>query len=623
MNRIAGYYGSINNFKEDAIKMISSMNYKRSNVEVFYNDKDIALYGLIFSSWDRLYSKFIVSEDEKVVIGIDGVIYDVKGFQKDEASKTIDDLSIMNLYKEQGEGLFSRLNGQFSMVILDRSKDKLMLIRDRFGQKPMFYSKIDENIFFSSEINSLKSIIEDNKIDSRCLRDVSSTWSSLGDHTLYENIKNVEPGSYLVFSNGSLESVRYFNISILQDKDEKKEEELIEELDALLNDSIRKRLEDDKKDGFYLSGGLDSSLICAIASKHSKDRLNTFSICFENEDYDEEKYQNMISDFINSHHKSLMISDDDIISNIDEVVKLIRTPILRTSLVPMFLLSKFVKEDGFDAVLSGEGADELFGGYDIFKEVKIREFCERDPLSVRRSMLYKRLYSYVNGYENLNAAGLSSFFNKVKLKELFSSHITRFKFGDFCFQFFDEDVKKKIEDYDYKMEIKEDLPSSYEDFSNIAKAQYLEIKTFLNNYLLLIQGDCISMANGVVGKFPFLDNKIADFAFSLKDKFKINVLNEKYLLKKLASRYLPKEFLDRKKFPFRAPINCSKILQNEQLISCLLEENLNRGKIFNAKAVSKFLNALRAKNVFSEREQSLLIFILSIQLLLKDEIILT
>ena len=601
MDRILGCFSTNNESKENVLKMAKTINFKNKYMDTLYGDDTVILNGFLFSSSDISKNRFIVSEDNDIIIGIDGFIYN------------IDIFFLIILYKKYDEEMFSQLNGQFSLAIIDKNKSKLILVRDRFGTKPMFYAKINDSIYFSSEINSLKAVLQDDEIDERSLRDICTTWANLGDHTFYKNISSVECGSYVSFSDGNLKSTKYFNLNILPKDKEKTEEDLVDELDYLLNKSIARRLNEPEKTAFYLSGGLDSSLIAAIASKHIDERIDTFSISFLDKNYDEAKYQDMISKYLNSNHRCLTVSSTDVISNIENVVKIIQSPITKTGLSPMYLLSRYVKENGFDTVLSGEGADEIFGGYDIFKEVKIREFCEKDPSSKTRPLLYKRLYSYVNGYESFNSATLSTFFNQVELNEMFSSHYTRFKYGDYCSQFFNKDLRDRLKSYDYIEEIKKNLPEYYDKFSKIAKAQYLEIETFLNNYLLLLQGDSIAMSNGISCKYPFLDNDITDFAFALKDKFKINVLNEKYLLKKLAARYLPDEFLKRKKFPFRAPIDCIGIL--DRFTSLLTENNLDKANIFNSKAVLKFIDNIKIKDIFSEREQMLLMFIVSVQCL--------
>lgn len=604
MNRLIGLYGKNNNARENVLKLTDNINYKANYKSIFYCDDDVFINGLVFSDKDLTSKRFETNDDNSIIIGIDGFIQD------------IEDLTILESYKKYGEDLFLKLNGQFSIVIVDKIKGKLFLVRDRFGQKPLFYTCVGENIYFASEINPLKYILQNIKINEEYLMDICTTWSGIGDNTFYKDISSVECGSYITFSKGKIEKNRYFDLNILERKDDVSEEELINEIDVLLNDSIKRKMAENENFAFYLSGGLDSSLIASIAARHKNGRIDTFSISFEDKNYDETEYQNIVSKHVNSNHKSLFVSHDDIISNIESVVKVINSPILKTGLSPMLLLSKFVKDNGFDAVLSGEGADEAFGGYDIYKEVKIREFCEKDPESKWRPLLYKRLYSYVNGYDNINQASLTSFFNQININEMFSSHFTRFKLGDYCYQFFTDEIRETLKGYDIKKELEANLPIHYNEFSNIAKAQYLEIQTFLNNYLLLIQGDCVAMSNGISCKYPFLDNKVSEFAFSLKDKYKIKVLNEKYILKKLADKYLPQEFSKRKKFPFRAPVDCIGILKNERLVSYITEDRINKANIFNSKAILKFINNLKKKEVFSEREQSLLMFIVSVQILM-------
>ncbi|MEC2377721.1 asparagine synthase C-terminal domain-containing protein, partial [Bacillus thuringiensis] len=224
----------------------------------------------------------------------------------------------------------------------------------------------------------------------------------------------------------------------------------MEELDTLLKRSVSKRINTDVPISFYLSGGLDSSLIAAIASEYIEEKMNTFSISFSDNNLDEAEYQKVMSEKLNSKHRQLKITDTMIIDNLYNVILHLQTPILRLGAIPMYLLAEFVHNNGFKVALSGEGADELFGGYDIFKEAKIRAFCERDPKSKLRPLLYKKTNSYINNFNNNNSAALATFFNQVKSSELFSSHAIRFQFGEYCSQFFSDTMKKILKDYSVK-----------------------------------------------------------------------------------------------------------------------------------------------------------------------------
>jgi len=279
-----------------------------------------------------------------------------------------------------------------------------------------------------------------------------------------------------------------------------------------------------------------------MATKYGNKKIDTFSISFSRRSLDESLYQNIVADKFNTRHRCLVVTEEDIIDSFYECVKHIQMPTLRLGVVPMYLLAKYVSESGYKVVLSGEGADELFGGYDIFKETKIRRFCEKDPRSLERGKMY----------------------------------------------------------------------------SKIEKAQYLEIVTFLENYLLSSQGDRVSMANGIECRYPFLDNRIVDFAFQLDDEEKICELNEKYILKEVAKRYLPKEIIDREKFPYRAIIDHRKLIMNEKIFSLLSKEKIYEHKIFDENAVEKFLNRVLNKEKVSEKELMILVFICSTQILMEE-----
>ncbi|HCF56258.1 MAG TPA: asparagine synthase (glutamine-hydrolyzing), partial [Bacillus sp. (in: Bacteria)] len=526
---------------------------------------------------------------------------------------------IPHLYEAYGTDMFKMINGQFAIAIWDKNNEKLILARDKFGEKPLYYRKIENNIFFSSEITPLLIPKKSYEINAKCLKDICTTWVPIRGKTLYKDINSVDSGQYLIIEKHRITSKYYYAPTFLTDSfNNKSKTELLEELDTLLKRSVLKRINTDVPISFYLSGGLDSSLIAAIASEYIEEKMNTFSISFSDNNLDEAEYQKVMSEKLNSKHRQLKITDTMIIDNLYNVILHLQTPILRLGAIPMYLLAEFVHNNGFKVALSGEGADELFGGYDIFKEAKIRAFCEKDPKSKLRPLLYKKTNSYINNFNNNNSAALATFFNQVRSSELFSSHAIRFQFGEYCSQFFSDTMKKILKDYSVKEDLAIDLPSGFENYTNISKAQYLEIKTFMSNYLLSTQGDRVSMAHSMECRYPFLDNDVAAFAFSLNDRYKINVLNEKYILKELAKKYLPDEIIYRKKFPYRAMISGNSLLNNEKVSMAVSEESLKKYDVFNSIAVTRFINKVRSKNHTTEKEMMLLLFIISTQILLNQ-----
>ncbi|HDR8244000.1 asparagine synthase (glutamine-hydrolyzing) [Bacillus thuringiensis] len=623
---IAGVIGDNKNYSTTMLNMIESLSHRGKDSLGSYKDDNALLYHTRLAILGIEDGHQPVLNQTKTIVSVaNGEIYNYRELTASLKklgyvfSDACDTNIIPHLYEAYGTDMFKMINGQFAIAIWDKNNEKLILARDKFGEKPLYYRKIENNIFFSSEITPLLIPKKSYEINSKCLKDICTTWVPIRGKTLYKDINSVDSGQYLIIEKHRITSKYYYAPTFLTDSfNNKSKTELLEELDTLLKRSVSKRINTDVPISFYLSGGLDSSLIAAIASEYIEEKMNTFSISFSDNNLDEAEYQKVMSEKLNSKHRQLKITDTMIIDNLYNVILHLQTPILRLGAIPMYLLAEFVHNNGFKVALSGEGADELFGGYDIFKEAKIRAFCERDPKSKLRPLLYKKTNSYINNFNNNNSAALATFFNQVKSSELFSSHAIRFQFGEYCSQFFSDTMKKILKDYSVKEDLAIDLPSGFENYTNISKAQYLEIKTFMSNYLLSTQGDRVSMAHSMECRYPFLDNDVAAFAFSLNDRYKINVLNEKYILKELAKKYLPDEIINRKKFPYRAMISGNSLLNNEKVSMAVSEESLKKYDVFNSIAVTRFFNKVRSKNHTTEKEMMLLLFIISTQILLNQ-----
>lgn len=366
---------------------------------------------------------------------------------------------------------------------------------------------------------------------------------------------------------------------------------------------------------FYLSGGLDSSLITSIAAKIANKTLNTFSIIFDDNNFDESEYQNYMSQYLGTKHQSIMFSKKQIPSIIKDVVYHVEVPLLRSGAFPMYVLANLVRSNDIKVVLSGEGSDELFGGYDIFREVKIREFCRKNPDSKFGRTLYKRVNNYVKGLADQSANSLSLYYNDYAPKSSIDSHLSRWKLGFYSQQFFSREYREVMKNYNELRYMEDSLPHDYLEWTPLQQAQYLEVITLFSNYLLSSQGDRVSMAASVECRYPFLDYEIAEFAEALPDKMKIMGLNEKYVVKKLAEKYMPDTIIKRKKFPYRAPINICELMKDEYIRYITNASSLKEFGIFNPNVVEKFIASALLKESPSERDCMLFMGILTTQIL--------
>ena len=394
-------------------------------------------------------------------------------------------------------------------------------------------------------------------------------------------------------------------------------EDVLQEFEELLVDSTQIRLRADVPVGAYLSGGLDSSTTSAIIRNYTGSHLDTFSISFDDVAYDESQYQTQMANFLGTDHKVIRATHEEIGIVFPDVIWHTEIPILRTAPAPLFLLSKLVQDNNYKVVMTGEGADEFLAGYNIFKEAKVRRFWARFPdLPIRPSLL-KRLYPYISDLSSGGGAYLSAFFREG-IEETNSndySHAIRWRNTSRSKRFFSSDLVETI-----KTQSPERSPITYpenfKDWDHLHQAQYLEITIFLSEYLLSSQGDRMATAHSVEGRFPFLDHRVVEFCNQLPPHIKLSGLNEKFLLKSLAKKWLPKDISQRTKRPYRAPIHRSFINDKtpDYVSELLSSEQINASGLFKAVAVNQMVKKIQNGMALSETDDMALAGIISSQL---------
>jgi asparagine synthase (glutamine-hydrolysing) len=529
---------------------------------------------------------------------------------------------ILNAYREFGEDCVNHLNGQWAFAIWDTKEQKMFLSRDRAGVRPLFYTRTADSFVFASEIKAIFACPEvPREIDPRGMDQIFTFWASLPPRTVFKNIFQLPPGHSLTVKGDCIRTRRYWSASYLHDDDRHNgnESALAEELLHLLQDATRIRLRSDVPVGAYLSGGIDSTLTTALVRKLAGNRLRSFSITFDDSEFDESFYQREASSFLGTEHSNVSCSHADIARVFPEVIRHTEQPIVRTAPVPMFLLSQLVHESGFKVVLTGEGADEVLGGYDIFKEAKIRRFWGRNLESKWRPLLLKRLYPYLQDFQRQSAASLKHFFHVTAedLANPFFSHLPRWELATKLKLLFATDFRAEIGTYNAIGDLAESLPADFRNWSHFNQGEYLEATYFLPGYLLSSQGDRMAMAHSVEGRYPFLDYRVVEFASKLPVNLKMKVLNEKYLLKVACRGLVPDSILRRRKQPYRAPDGrCffdapAPDYVREMLSSCAIKKH----GIFDAQAVSALVNKFRAGKAGSVKDDMALVGVLSTQLL--------
>ena len=396
--------------------------------------------------------------------------------------------------------------------------------------------------------------------------------------------------------------------------------ESIEELDALLHDAVKIRLRADVPVGAYLSGGLDSSVTTAYIKDVDPDILNTFSIGFTDKTYDETAFQLEAAKFFGTNHTAFSCTSEELAENFAETIWHTEFPILRTSPTPMFLLSKKVRESNIKVVITGEGADEFLGGYNIFKEAKIRRFWANEPNSTARPKLLTKLYPYIPLLKDSPDLALKMFFG-YKLRETkdpLYSHLLRWHNTSRLKSFFTDDFAPSLDGSDPINNVYNNLPENFGTWSDLSKSQFLEANIFMSGYLLSSQGDRMAMGNSVEGRYPFLDYRVIEFCNQLPDNYKLNSLNEKFILKKLSIGKIPDSISSRSKQAYRAPIS-SLITQKSTnyLADILSQKSLSTYGIFNPEKVKNLLAKIENHGLISEIDQMAIVGILSTQILNK------
>jgi len=571
----------------------------------------------------------MLNEDKSLWITFNGEIFNYLELREELIKKghhfatRSDTEVILHLYQEEGERCVERLNGQWAFGIWDVRQRKLFLSRDRLGVRPLFYTRTSEGLLFASEIKALLACPDVQcELDLQALDQVFTFWVTLPPRTAFRNIWQLPPGHSLVVENGKTRVSEYWRPEYAPEDagDSDRDRKLTEELLALLLDATRIRLRSDVPVGAYLSGGLDSTLIAALTKSLVGDRLRTFSVSFNDAEFDESAYQKEASTFLQTQHSTVQCSYENIATVFPEVVWHAEQPILRTAPAPLFLLSKLVRDSGYKVVLTGEGADEMMGGYDIFKEAKIRRFWGQDLGSSLRPLLLKRLYPYMEGIQRQPAAYLKRFFHVTAedLKSPFFSHLPRWELTAKLKAFFSEDVRQQTQSRSALSELESSLPPSYLSWRAFNQAEYLETMHLLPGYILSSQGDRMAMAHSVEGRYPFLDHRVVEFAAKLPPRLKMKVLDQKHLLKRAATGLIPESIRQRHKQPYRAPEGRSFLGPKGQYIEEMLSpENIRRDGIFDPHAVAALLNKFMCGNATSTRDNMALVGILSTEILLE------
>lgn len=595
--------------RDTLVSMVRSMGHRGPD------DEGIRLQGEMGLGHSRLAvidlktgAQPLSNGDGRFWISFNGEIYNYIELREELRAKghvfrTESDTEVLvHGYEEYGLDVFPKLNGQWAAAIWDDRRKELLLCRDRVGICPLYYAQVGRRVLFASEV---KAILRDREIsrelDPRGLAQTYTFWTPVAPQTVFRGIRELPPGGWIRFSRSGAEEGRYWDFTFppYTRDDTGSAEEYAEQLRELLFEATRLRFtRSDVPVAAYLSGGIDSTVTVALIQQCTQSDVKTFSLRFADSEFDEGSYQQEVISRLGTDHASITVSYRDIGEVFPDVIRHAEKPVLRTAPAPMFLLSRFVRDSGYKVVVTGEGSDEMLGGYDIFREAAVRSFIARNPDSAKRPEIIQHLYPWLQR----NPAGIPAFARLFFSKSLDAddpalSHRPRWQSAEGLMRLLHSDLREELSGFDPADDFVAGMPWNSRDWHPVSRAQWIEVQTLLSGYLLASQGDRMLMAHSVEGRFPFLDPVFIDKAAAIPPRYKVMGLDEKYVLKYAFRDVVPEEILRRPKQPYRAPDAASFFGSGglDWVDDILSEESVKASGLFNPQAVSQLAAKCRRR----------------------------
>ena len=569
----------------------------------------------------------LCNEDGSVWVSFNGEIFNYLELRADLQKRghvlrtRSDTETLVHLYEEHGLDFVHQLNGQFAIALWDAKRRRLVLARDRVGIRPLFHATSrDGTLLFASEMKALFAHgAVRAEIDPVAVGQVARLWVTVPPRTAFKGVEELGAGTMLIVEGGRRVVRRYWSHSFpdANDYEERSSDDWRDQLDATLHDAVRLQLRADVPVAAYLSGGLDSSILSALVRRERAGQLKTFSLAFEDARFDEREFQQRMVDHLSTDHRQVSVGAHDIGEDFADVVWFAERAMTRTAPAPLLRLSRLVRDSGIKVVLSGEGADEIFGGYNLFREDKVRRFWAREPDSQARAALLSRLYGYID--RDPKAEAFWRLFFRPGLEDTgdpYYSHRRRWENTSQIRRVFTPHFREQMQsDEALQAELESYLVPDRARWHPLCRAQYLEMSLFMSCYLLNSQGDRMMMGHSVEGRVPFLDHRLIELAARIPPKFKLRGLEEKYILRKSFSHLLPQSVASRPKQPYRAPIaSCFSAGKSNLTARLLSREALARSGFANVQAMDKLMSRAGTGGL-GERDEMAIATVASLQLL--------
>lgn len=481
------------------------------------------------------------NENGTMCLIFNGEIYNYRELREDLEQKghvfstDSDSETLLHGYEEYGEGLLKRLRGMFAFAIWDFGKRRLFAARDFFGIKPFYYAEIDGNFVFASEIKSiLRFPGYKKKVNEKALEQYLAFQYSALNETFFEGIFKLEPGCFLVYENGKLKTQRYFKPKLMP---QEMNDDVEIKMENVLEESLKRHLVSDVEIGAFLSSGIDSNYLAAGMKKGK-----TFTVGFGGEDnrYSEIRRAEELKEVYPLENYTKIITKEEFWNAVPEVMYYLDEPSGDASAIALYFVAKEAAKQ-VKVVLSGEGADEFFGGYNIYQEPGALSWMDWIPAKIRRKIAYMAEHlPDMKGRDYLIRAGIP-----VEERYIGNAHI-----------FSSQEIEQILKNNKDIVSTEQFLKNQYEDVSGLgimSKMQQIDINNWLPGDILQ-KADRMSMANSLELRVPYLDYDVFEMARKLPEKAKINHHQTKYLFRKVAAKRLPAQIVNRKKLGFPVPI---------------------------------------------------------------------
>lgn len=610
---IVGYLDLRNERRADAsvlAKMTEKMVHRGPDSSGFFIEENIALGFRRLSIIDLAGGdQPLFNEDKSLVLICNGEIFNYRELRHELELKghtfgTNSDVEVLlHLYEADGVGCLNKLNGQFAFALFDRRQETLFLARDHFGVNPLYYTIVDDLFIFGSEIKALlEQPLVRREVDLTGLDQIFSFPGLVSPRTMFKNIASLKSGHYITVKNADVQVREYWDLKYPGAGElgyEQPESFYVDKLGELFTRAVKHRLQADVPVGFYLSGGLDSSMIAAAIYQLSPETTrHSFSIGFTDRGISETRYQRLMAAQVNSIHHEIIFDWSEICQRLQAMIYHCECPVKESYNTCSLALSEAARKNGVPVILSGEGADELFAGYVGYRldQSGLRAAQKYDLETILEEELREKLW----GEKGLIYEIDQSAFREIKTA-LYSAAANEL-FAEFdCLNF--------------ELVNKERLRGKH----FIHQRSYLDFKLRLSDHLISDHGDRMALANSVEGRYPFLDIELVEFAREIPPDLKLNEFTEKYILRKVAQTLVPPQISQREKFGFHAPGSPYLLRQNSEWINDLLSyERIKRQGYFNPDAIER-LKALYSQANFKLElpfETDLLMIVLTFSIFL-------